>query len=464
MFSFPYFLYFREVVPMEESVFHRVALFSVHSVISAVGFEQVRTRIKTLSDMCVSTRGGKEGGDGEGDVILMCGEMKGADEEGDTEGGEDVESENKIKGEEGTERMNIENEETGGGQEGGEGGGGLGGEEVNTSNQHIDKTGHDNGDEEEGAEDDENVTISKALECYDNGRTFQGTFSESKANINVNQNISTLMKEKTEIQFRKSIQLLSQLCITEPLLLKALFSIYGAAASANRDIVSADLGPKDGISENEKNELKIIEVSPAGVIPNPIINEDKKEMIIKIENKYTIICDIIEAELMSIIPAISKRKECSLMFTILLGKDSDPLIRPLLEISLESMLADYSIPANREIIITVKNYINSNLFLRSIDEKNEKIICHENGSGNENQNETDKIIFEDKKRTATLRILFPLLGGFESQELIDILPNLLLSFGDQPEVLKSAFKRMFSARPPPLSKAALFAALHRYEV
>ena len=61
--------------------------------------------------------------------------------------------------------MNIENEETEGGQEGGEGGGGLGGEEVNTSNQHINKTGHDDGNEEEGAEEDENVTISKALEC-----------------------------------------------------------------------------------------------------------------------------------------------------------------------------------------------------------------------------------------------------------------------------------------------------------
>ena len=70
-------------------------------------------------------------------------------------------------------------------------------------------------------------------------------------------------------------------------------------------------------------------------------------------------------------------------------------------------------------------------------------------------------VFESNISVATLKLYFPLLGGFSAVELIGMLPKLLNSFSDEPDVLKDAFKKIYSARPPPLSRAALFAALHR---
>ena len=66
------------------------------------------------------------------------------------------------------------------------------------------------------------------------------------------------------------------------------------------------------------------------------------------------------------------------------------------------------------------------------------------------------------KTTAALQLYIPLLGGFSPLEIIEILPKLLKVYNEEPETLKNVFRRIHSARPPPLSKATLFAALHRY--
>ena len=426
---------------MDESIFRTVSLFSVHSLISVIGQEQVQERVNALSLAVVV-----------GDTAIQ--QIDGGVVLNEINGTSSVQADRATEGE---EKDEINGDEM---------------EIIDSSNNHaVTSVDENNGEEnknedgnamiteeveeEEEEEEEEELSLSIASQSYDNGISFNGNFSSSKSKSLSVSNMTPAVKEKIEVLSRKSLQLLSQLCISEPALLKVLFSIYGAAASANKILLSAD----PGSDSSSTTELKKVELKVEGEKGKEDSSSSGEK--VRVESKYTIVCDMIEAELSNIIPIISKRKESALIFSMLSSSDNDPYVRTLLEISTEIMCSDYSVPANAELIKAVRLYTESSLFLRSLEGYDEFNNKNENSIENEKTIDSNNSIFEETKKTATLRMFFPLLGGFEYSELIALLPNLLISFGDQPEVIKTAFKRMFSARPPPLSRAKLFAALHR---
>jgi hypothetical protein len=441
----------REVVPGEESVFETVALFSVHCMIAVVGADQVAKRTEAVSQLQLEVEVGT------GSV------MEGL------EGGVD-----------GMEQGDLSHGGEGEGEGEGEGGGmdvvdtdGPSPEDIVAGverNQNPDsKTGPIGEVEVLDGEEESHLTLKTALERFDDGKLFKGVFQDCKNPAS----FTPAMREKTEQAVKKSIQLLTQLSISEPSLLNILFNLYGSAMSMSQSLMTERKmkelgGDKDagtGSADNSGGD-------GSTAVPAASTAEATAHTKVPIiESKYTVICDIIEAELSSIIPIISKRQDSLSLFSALTKSDSDPCIRPLLEITLEIIHTDYTVPASPALIEAVRAYTESRPFALSIlnhdlepqleKEKEEKIKNNENTSEVVKEIEIAHTAFEEKKVTATLRLFFPLLGGFSSGEILDLIPKLLKTFSDEPEMLKNVFKRIYSARPPPLSKATLFAALHR---
>lgn len=74
------------------------------------------------------------------------------------------------------------------------------------------------------------LTLQEAVECFDNGKTFQGVFPDCNCSISSSGGI-----ERIEGHIRRLSQLFSQMCVTEPSLLNILFGIYGASFVAAND-------------------------------------------------------------------------------------------------------------------------------------------------------------------------------------------------------------------------------------
>ena len=163
--------------------------------------------------------------------------------------------------------------------------------------------------------------------------------------------------------------------------------------------------------------------------------------------KYSVMCSAMEKELEGIIPAVSKRVGSVHLFAFLARRDVDPFSRRLLERTLGLMQTDYSMPAPVKLVDEVKKFIATTI-----------VVSKETGATGE---ETESVVDEDE---ATVKLLVPVLGAMTTQEVYDILPKLVRVLDDQSDVLLNAFRRIYSARPPPLSKAALFAALHSYRI
>ena len=424
-------------------MFETVALFSVHSMIAVVGADQVAERITALSQLQVEAEV-EEGNIVEGVVGGVDGTEVADLNNGEGEGGMDVVNDSDGPSPEDTV---------------------VGGERIENSDSVAGPEG-EHPDIEEGS----SLTLQSALEVFDDGKLFKGVFQDCKNPAT----FSPAAREKTELAVKKSIQLLTQLSISEPSLLNVLFNLYGTALSVSQGIMTERKmkeigGNKDAVTEGSADSS----AGDGSTVPpaTPTIEVTADTKVPRVENKYTVICDIIEAELSSVIPIISKRQDSLSLFSALTKTDSDPCIRPLLEITLEIIHTDYSVPASPALISAVRAYTESRSFSLSIQnhdlevqlekEKEEKINNNENSTEIVREIEIAHTAFEEKKVTATLRLFFPLLGGFSSSEILDLIPKLLKTFSDEPEVLKNVFKRIYSARPPPLSKATLFAALHR---
>lgn len=75
------------------------------------------------------------------------------------------------------------------------------------------------------------LTLQEAIECFDNGKIFLGSFPECPSSTSSSGGV-----EKVEGCARRSLQLLSQMSVTEPSLLNILFGIYGASSVAATEL------------------------------------------------------------------------------------------------------------------------------------------------------------------------------------------------------------------------------------
>jgi hypothetical protein len=315
--------------------------------------------------------------------------------------------------------------------------------------------------EGEGQEEEMELKLSIVVDTYDGGSCFEGAFTDCKSFSGA---LASSVTDKTVFQVKKSVQLLSQLCLVKPSLLTLLFGIYSTAAACHKEAVNEWNSSSSGAQVIDVTSTTA--AATATATSRAATASDVTATKGTITSKYSVICDVIQSEISSITPAIAKHLDAQAMFYMFTTKDSDPYMRPLLEICLQITHSDPSVPASSALIEAVKSYLKTPLFLRSVTgyeqhlEYEKELILNANTDVSKGSTATS--VFESNKSIATLKIYFPLLGGFTAAELTDILPKLLGTFSDEPEVLKDAFKKIYSARPPPLSRAALFAALHRW--
>ena len=318
--------------------------------------------------------------------------------------------------------------------------------------------------EGERQEEDMELKLSIAVDSYDGGNCFEGAFTDCKSFTGA---LASSVTDKTVFQVKKSVQLLSQLCLVKPSLLTLLFSIYSTAAACHKEAVN-ELSAQAVDITSATATATATATAPSSAVTASDVTATVTQGSTKgtIATKYSVICDVIQSEISSITPAIAKHLDPHAMFSMFITKQSDPYMRPLLEICLQITHSDPSIPASSTLIEAVKSYLKTPLFLRSVTGY-EQHLEHEkeltlNSKTDVSRGPTATSVFESNKSIETLKIYFPLLGGFTAAELTDILPKLLSTYSDEPDVLKDAFKKIYSARPPPLSRAALFAALHRW--
>ena len=290
-------------------------------------------------------------------------------------------------------------------------------------------------------------------------------------------------KDKAESHIRKSLHLLTQVCISEPSLLMTLFSLYGASASASamekeqtnvvsRQIVAdGDVSKvlRDGDKDDGGTQTTATEGSATTAITSDTTITD-----VGSSNKYELICVLIEKELESIIPVLARRMGPAEVFSLVASPHSgsgvvEPLARPLLERTLETMHPDYNTPATSEMVEKVQAYLQSPLFQTSFGVETEQ-------STTATATATDTTSLCAVRDAAEIRLLVPLLGGLPSADVLSLLPRILRTFSDTSSgsgssgdstsssdtALLNAFRRIYAARPPSVPKATLFAALHRY--
>lgn len=292
------------------------------------------------------------------------------------------------------------------------------------------------------------ISLAQALEKYDNGESYEGSFP-----VCPSWNVSTVAvsREKVEAHVRKSVQMLSQVCVAEPSMLAVFFALYGAAAAcAAREyeaLVQAQMkdganGPSSSANEGATSESKeppsTVEGSEKTATAPSGDTTQQKQAPPKDETKFGVMCHVLERELDGIIPVASKRVGSLHLLSYLARADMDPLSRRLLERTLELMHADYSLPASTQLVERVNKYI---------------------ADGVVGANEG---VSEEEIDEVTVKLLVPVAGGMSTQDALGLLPKVVRVLDDQSDALMNAFRRMYLARPPPVSKAALFAALHRY--
>jgi hypothetical protein len=128
---------------------------------------------------------------------------------------------------------------------------------------------------------------------------------------------------------------------------------------------------------------------------------------------------------------------------------------PLFETVLSLLLNDFQMPASAKMIAAVLEFI----------EMNPRHIAPDSSVVAWTGTADYMIEGVDCRNPGAVRLLVPLLGGFNTENAEKIVPFLVRSLADDGdnEALKTAFKRLIKARPPPLTKSALLVALHRVD-
>ena len=177
-------------------------------------------------------------------------------------------------------------------------------------------------------------------------------------------------KDKAESHIRKSLHLLTQVCISEPSLLMTMFSLYGASASASAAEIETSNGDASTVlRDGDKDDVGAPATASDGTAATAMAT-DTIAANVGASNKYELICSLIDKELESIVPVLARRMGPAEVFSLVASPHGDsgviePLARPLLERTLETMHPDYNTPATSEMVEKVQAYLQSPLFQTS---------------------------------------------------------------------------------------------------
>jgi hypothetical protein len=288
-------------------------------------------------------------------------------------------------------------------------------ESIQASDQSNDQEMQVISDESTSSQIDTVHLISSSLvdasDQFDGGKYFDGVF-ESEYVFDDEPPFDVIAFEASS---RRKLHLLLQLCLLDYTLLIAIFDLYAGVVS------------QSNLSTPIPVTSETITTPSVEGVP-PIAEESKK-----IESKISIFLKILETELSNIIPAIAKMHRPDAVFRSLMSLD--PLALPLLESTLTLLLSDIHVPASNTLIHLVVKF--SEVFFP---------------------------VSQSSLQSKSIQFMLPVLGGVSSHDIeTKYLPSLVKLFSDKPDVLRLAYQRIVSARPPAVAKSKFVVMLHRFE-
>jgi hypothetical protein len=298
------------------------------------------------------------------------------------------------------------------------------------------------------------LTLEYSIDIYDEGVKFEGNFSIISPSLLANPSLVTS-------HVKKCLNLLLQMCVEYPELILLLMDLYGSSLSSSLLIEKQKQDDNNGIEID--NEIPLGKTS--------IVKEE--------EHIYNVICKVITDELAIIIPAVSSRHGTEEIFKIIV--DSDPVALPLVEHILSLLHNNLHMPATSKLInmvaefakskeppetdIDIINIVKEEKDTMEVDEvvDNKSSICEVESSVESTLIIEKEIDLESVINNKNIKLFIPLIGGFTSQVIINLLPLIIQTLINEPnDKLKKTFTRIVQTRPPPLSKVALLTQLHRY--
>lgn len=224
-----------------------------------------------------------------------------------------------------------------------------------------------------------------------------------------NQNLEDLPRDEIEAFVKRQLHLVLQLCTVRCYLLRPLFDLYATSQMLIRNKGVSFLATSDQKRDQSINYHHIH------------------------ENLGEILCSVISLEICNIIPVISKFHAPEIIFASVFN--AHPACVPLVEAVLQVMCKDLHMPATTSMVQSVCSFV-------------------------ENLPQNDK----------NIRLIIPVIGGMKKEEVESLLPKLIASLHigtpsvtkEDTAMLGQAISRMTQTRPPPLPRASLLVALHRY--
>ena len=310
-------------------------------------------------------------------------------------------------------------------------------------NMEVDEEEGDREAEEVTEEEEEEVPVMSllsALEEYDDGARFGGSFSVQLC-LSPEEAITAAGVEKFT---KRCMQLLTQICSLDHTLLGCFVDMVGALASAS------------GI--NDPNAVVDIAKKPEAVAAEG--QEEKEVEEFGAEQRYKTIFGVIRKELTNTLPAATLHHSTDAIFESIAR--ADPLGKPLVAYALEVLHEDKHMPATPVCIKKVMGY------LCSVNGGDAEALDQEKELEGEEKEASEKQVL-DKLSEHDLRFCFPLLAGFNKASVSVVLPSILKMLLATPDAMaaKTALNRVFSrlalAAPPVYTKGELLTFIHRLD-
>jgi hypothetical protein len=293
------------------------------------------------------------------------------------------------------------------------------------------------------------VSLFSVAHEFDGGVMFEGSFAPCPL----------APASRAEAHIKRHMHLMSQLCAVRGLcpLVRVYFNATIVASSSSvRDLAVANMD--------------------TGAHPAEVSVSDKEV------TKYDVLCKLISADITAIIPVLVNSQYPYEVFSFLEEvRCSSDVTFHLLEHTLTLLHQDMQMPASGIMISAVLDYISRNKdLMASSDDALElferaraTVVSMTSVENSASLTEVNRTVspppapgwlrgIADCRLSRVMRLLIPLVNGLSGSEVEQLLPFMIRAVGHNVDAVKAAFDRIIKARPPPMSRAALLVALHRY--
>ena len=312
------------------------------------------------------------------------------------------------------------------------------------------------GEEEQTEETPEVLSVVSALEGYDDGFYFNGSFTGALPFPTLSDSTSSTLTLTVVGPFAvRCTQLLTQICSLEPSLLGAFIDIFAAVAIEAGLETSEDvaLAATEAVMNSKREKPPAdAEIDTAAT---PVVS------ISLARAKFDAVLLALRKNLVNILPGVLVNHPTEKIFEALAR--SDVLGRPLLSYSMEVLHSDILVPSTPECIKSVVGYLQATTSDSGTDAVASDTTIETEIATAATDNAHDNEQFLIKLSDTDLRFCLPLLGGFKRATVENAIPKILRMLLSTPDVLNRALSRIVSVRPAVMTKAEFLTLAHRVD-